>query len=75
FEDVSDVVNVALSGIEIKPLTHVPAAIPLRLENQYFSLDLSSDVARTMLEMGSCTFYTPRSLGEVKLELFAVLRT
>ncbi|WP_433977389.1 type VI secretion system baseplate subunit TssK [Erwinia sp. E_sp_B01_9] len=75
FDDVSDVVNVALSGMVIKPLTHVPAAIPLRLENQYFSLDLSSDAAREMLEMGNCTFYTPRSLGEVKLELFAVLRT
>jgi type VI secretion system protein ImpJ len=75
FEDVSDVVNVALSGMVIKPLTHVPAAIPLRLENQYFSLDLSSEAARAMLEAGSCTFYTPRSLGDVKLELFAVLRT
>lgn len=75
FDDVSDVVNVALSGMVIKPLTHVPAAIPLRLENQYFSLDLSSEAARSMLEMGSCTFYTPRSLGDVNLELFAVLRT
>ncbi|MBB1199842.1 type VI secretion system baseplate subunit TssK [Enterobacteriaceae bacterium 89] len=75
FDDVSDVVNIALSGVVIKPLAHVPAAIPLRLENQYFSLDLSSDAAREMLEMSSCTFYTPRSLGEVKLELFAVLRT
>jgi len=75
FADVSDVVNVALSGMVIKPLTHVPAAIPLRLENQYFSLDLSSEAARSMLEMGCCTFYTPRSLKDVKLELFAVLRT
>ena len=75
FDDVSDVVNIALSGMVIKPLSHVPAAIPLRLENQYFSLDLSSAAAREMLEMASCTFYTPRSLGEVKLELFAVLRT
>ncbi len=75
FEDVSDVVNVALSGMVIKPLSHVPAAIPLRLENQYFSLDLSTDAARAMLEAESCTFYTPRSLGDVKLELFAVLRT
>ncbi|EOL8968896.1 type VI secretion system baseplate subunit TssK [Cronobacter dublinensis] len=75
FDDVSDVVNVALSGMVIRPLTHVPAAIPLRLENQYFSLDLSSEAARAMLEAGSCTFYTPRSLGDVKLELFAVLRT
>lgn len=74
-DDVSDVVNVALSGMVIKPLSHVPAAIPLRLENQYFSLDLSTDAARAMLEAGSCTFYTPGSLGDVKLELFAVLRT
>ncbi|EFC0649835.1 type VI secretion system baseplate subunit TssK [Escherichia coli] len=73
-DDVSDVVNVALSGMVIKPLSHVPAAIPLRLENQFFSLDLSTDAARAMLEAGSCTFYTPCSLGEVKLELFAVLR-
>lgn len=75
FEDVSDVVNVALSGMVIKPLSHVPAAIPLRLENQYFALDLSSEAAQAMLALGSCTFYTPRSLGEVKLELYAVLRT
>lgn len=58
-----------------KPLSHVPAAIPLRLENQYFALDLSTDAARAMLEAGNCTFYTPESLGDVKLELFAVLRS
>lgn len=74
-DDVSEVVNIALSGMVIKPLSHVPAAIPMRLENQYFALDLSSDAARAMLEAGNCTFYTPESLGEVKLELFAVLRS
>ncbi|MDR0806362.1 MAG: type VI secretion system baseplate subunit TssK [Enterobacteriaceae bacterium] len=75
FDDVSKVVNSALSGMVIKPVAHVPAAIPLRLENQYFALDLSSDAAKAMLEAGNCTFYTPESLGDVKLELFAVLRT
>ncbi len=74
-DDIAEVVNIALSGIAIKPLSHVPAAIPLRLENQYFALDLSTDAARTMLEAGNCTFYTPESLGDVKLELFAVLRS
>ncbi|AXF58943.1 type VI secretion system baseplate subunit TssK [Leclercia sp. W6] len=74
-DDVSEVVNIALSGMVIKPLSHVPAAIPLRLENQYFALDLSTNAARAMLEAGNCTFYTPESLGEVKLELFAVLRS
>lgn len=74
-EDVSDVVNVALSGIVMKPLSHVPAAIPLRLENQYFALDLSGAAAQAMLAAGNCAFYTPGSLGDVKLELFAVLRS
>ena len=74
-DDVAEVVNIALSGIAIKPLSHVPAAIPLRLENQYFALDLSTDAARAMLEAGNCTFYSPESLGDVKLELFAVLRS
>lgn len=74
-DDVSEVVNVALSGMVIRPVAHVPAAIPLRLENQYFALDLSTDTARAMLDAGSCSFYTPASLGDVKLELFAVLRT
>ncbi len=60
---MSEVVNVALSGVIIRPVTHVPAAIPLRLENQYFALDLSTDAARAMLDAGRCTFYTPASLG------------
>ncbi|QGU89194.1 type VI secretion system baseplate subunit TssK [Erwinia sorbitola] len=75
FEDVSDVVNVALNGIGLKPLAHVPAAIPLRLENQYFALDLNGRAAQAMLEAGNCAFYIPEALGEVKLELYAVLRT
>ncbi|KJV49777.1 type VI secretion protein [Pantoea sp. BL1] len=74
-DDVSEVVNIALSGMVIRPLPHVPAAIPLRLENQYFALDLSTDAARAMLASGGCTFYTPESLGELKLELYAVLRS
>ncbi|EIX6435553.1 type VI secretion system baseplate subunit TssK [Salmonella enterica] len=72
--DVSDVVNVALSGVPLKPLTHVPAAIPLRLENQYFALELNHPAAHAMLEAGNCAFYVPGTLGEVQLELFAVLR-
>lgn len=34
FEDVSDVVNVALNGVVMKPPAYVSAAITLRLENQ-----------------------------------------
>jgi len=73
-DDVGNVVNVALSGIPLTPLSHVPAAIPLRLENQYFSLDLNHPAAKQMMEAGACVFYVPGTLGEIQLELFAVLR-
>jgi len=72
---VTSLVNASRQGIPLNPLRHVPAAIPLRLENQYFSLDLSHPAAREMLESGSCMFYTPGTLGEPDLELYAVLRT
>lgn len=69
------VVNIALNGIPLKAQTHVPAAIPLRTENQYFSLDLNHPSAQRMLDSGVCVFYVPGTLGELELELFAVLRT
>lgn len=74
-EFVTSLVNTSRQGIPLRALRHVPAAIPLRLENQYFSLDLSHPAAQEMLESGSCMFYTPGMLGEPELELYAVLRT
>ncbi|MTD29070.1 type VI secretion system baseplate subunit TssK [Erwinia sorbitola] len=74
-DHINGLVNSSLHGIPLKPLRHVPAAIPLRLENQYFSLDLSHPAAAEMLASGSCMFYVPGMLGEPELELFAVLRT
>ncbi|ADU70754.1 type VI secretion system baseplate subunit TssK [Pantoea sp. At-9b] len=74
-DDVMSLVNTSQLGIPLQPLSRVPAAIPLRLENQYFSLDLSHPAARTMLESGCCMFYVPGTLGDPQLELFAVLRT
>ena len=75
FDDVAEVVNVAMSGMTITPVSHVPAAIPVRLDNLYFALDLNSDAGLAMLAAGNCSFYTPAALGDVQLELFAVLRT
>jgi type VI secretion system protein ImpJ len=74
-DDVDHLVNAALDGVPLKPLSHVPAAIPLRLENQYFALDLGHEKGQAMLATGVCAFYVPGTLAEAKLELFAVLRT
>ncbi len=74
-DDVDHLVNAALDGVPLQPLSHVPAAIPLRLENQYFALDLAHAKGRAMLAHGVCALYVPSTFAEVKLELFAVLRT
>ena len=46
----------------------------MRLENQYFALDLDHSKGQAVLDEGVCAFYVPSSLVDVKLELFAVLR-
>lgn len=74
-DDVDALVNAALDGVPLRALSHVPAAIPLRLENQYFALDLSHAKGLAMLNAGVCALYVPSTLAGVKLELFAVLRT
>ncbi|MCD1127732.1 type VI secretion system baseplate subunit TssK [Jinshanibacter sp. LJY008] len=74
-DDVSQIINSALSGVPLKALSHVPAAIPLRLDNQYFALDLTHPAAQSMLAARCCEFYVPRSLPDVSLELFAVLKS
>ncbi|CCK09731.1 Uncharacterized protein ImpJ/VasE [Cronobacter sakazakii 696] len=74
-EEVGEVINASRQGIPVRSLSHVPAAIPLRLENQYFALDMTHPAAHSMLAAGSCVFYVPGTLGEPELELYAVLRT
>ncbi|WP_248744856.1 type VI secretion system baseplate subunit TssK [Pseudomonas sp. MWU12-2037] len=74
-DEVNQLINAALDGVPLQSLSHVPAAIPLRLENQYFALDLSHPKGLAMLDEAVCAFYVPSTLADVKLELFAVLRT
>ncbi|MFJ3483683.1 type VI secretion system baseplate subunit TssK [Pseudomonas sp. NPDC090202] len=73
-DHVQRLVNAALDGVPLQPLSHVPAAIPLRLENQYFALDLKHPSGQAVLAEGNCVFYVPSTFTDVKLELFAVLR-
>lgn len=74
-DDMGQIAGVAMEGIGLIPLSRVPAALPVRLENQYFVLDMASRAAHDMLEQGVCLFYVPSLLGELELELFAVLRS
>ncbi|AKC68526.1 type VI secretion system baseplate subunit TssK [Pandoraea oxalativorans] len=74
-DDVERIVNSALSGIPVMPVQRVPAAIPVRLGNQYFALDGASPALARMLAARACQIYLPASLTEASVELYAVLRS
>lgn len=74
-DEVNTIYGAVLRGIPLIPVSRVPAALPVRMENQYFALDMESTAAREMLEQGVCLFYVPELLGALELELFAVLRS
>ncbi|WP_027797876.1 type VI secretion system baseplate subunit TssK [Paraburkholderia acidipaludis] len=74
-DDVEHIVNSALPGIPLKAVQRVPGAIPVRLDNQYFALDATSDAHARMLAARNCQVYLPASIPNASLELYAVLRS
>ncbi|MDB6374762.1 type VI secretion system baseplate subunit TssK [Photorhabdus bodei] len=73
-DEIIKMINQELAGIPLVALSHVPVARSLQPENQYFALDLAHPTAKPMLATGICAFYVPDVLGDIQLELFAVLR-
>lgn len=74
-DDVEHIVNSALLGIPLKVVQRVPAAIPVRLDNQYFALDAASPAHAKMLAARACQIYLPASVPDATFELYAVLRS
>lgn len=72
-DEVEQIVNSALTGIPLRTMPRLPAAIPVRIENQYFALDRVHPAFDRMLKARACQFYVPASIPEVSLELYAVL--
>jgi type VI secretion system protein ImpJ len=72
-DEVEQVVNSALAGIPLKPVSRLPAAIPVRIENQYFAVDSSDPAFARMIAARACQIYVPGSIPEAELELYAVL--
>lgn len=72
-DDVQHIVNSALPGIPVRPVSRLPAAIPVRIENHYFALDGTHPAFRRMVAAHACEVYVPASIQDVSLELYAVL--
>lgn len=72
-DEVEQVVNSALNGIPLRPVSRLPAAIPVRIENQYFAVDSTDPAFARMIAARACQIYVPGSIPEAELELYAVL--
>jgi type VI secretion system protein ImpJ len=72
-DEVEQVVNSALAGIPLRPVSRLPAAIPVRIENQYFAVDSTDPAFTRMIAARTCQIYLPASIPEAELELYAVL--
>ncbi|CAG4892702.1 type VI secretion system baseplate subunit TssK [Paraburkholderia saeva] len=72
-DEVEHVVNSAMPGITLRPVSRLPAAIPVRIENQYFAVDSSDPAFERMIAARACQIYVPGSIPEAELELYAVL--
>ncbi len=71
-DDVDKLVLSAMPGIKLIHAPQVPAAVPVRPGNYYFSIDARGPLYERMLAAQAVTIYTPSGIQDLRLELIAV---
>lgn len=73
-DDVEKILNSALSGVRLTHVGQTPPGIPVRIGNHYFALEPQGSIFERMLQSRSICIYTPKTLPDVQMELYAVIR-
>lgn len=71
-DDVEKFVLSALPGVRLQHAPQVPAAVPVRPDTCYFSVEAKGQMYERMLQAKSISIYVPSGMQELKLELVAV---
>lgn len=71
-EDVDKFVLSALPGVRIVHSPQVPAAVPVRPDTYYFTIENKGPMYERMLQAQSISIYVPAGISELHLELLAV---
>jgi type VI secretion system protein ImpJ len=71
--DVNRLVRNSLPGVALRHLPAPPAAIPLKLENQYFGLAQSGSLWEAVIQSRSVSVFVPGELKDPRMELMIVL--
>jgi type VI secretion system protein ImpJ len=71
-DDVEKFVLSAMPGVRLQHAPQVPAAVPVRPDTYYFTLDSKGPMYERMLQAQSISIYVPSGMRGLKLELVAV---
>lgn len=71
-DDVEKLVLSAMPGVPLVHLPQVPAAVPVKPNTYYFSLDARGSLYERMLQAQSLSLYVPSGLPDLQIELIAV---
>lgn len=70
--NIDDLVRHALSGVKLIHMAQVPAAVPVRPNTHYFSLDSRGVLYEAMLKAQAMTLDAPAGMDGLKIELFCL---
>ncbi len=71
-DDVDKFVLAAMPGVRLQHAPQVPAAVPVRPDTCYFTIEAKGQMYERMLQAKSISIYAPAGMQELKLNLVAV---
>jgi type VI secretion system protein ImpJ len=72
-DDIQHLIRNALPGLPLRHIPVPPAAIPIKLDNQYFALNQAGDLWNAMMLSRQVAVHAPGEIVEPKMELLIVL--
>lgn len=71
-DDVEKFVLSAMPGVRLQHAPQVPAAVPVRPDSVYFTVEAKGQMYERMLQAQSISIYVPAGMHDLNLELIAV---
>jgi type VI secretion system protein ImpJ len=72
-DDIQRLIRNALPGLPLRHIPVPPAAIPMKLDNQYFALNQGGELWNAMMLSRQIAVHVPGEIVEPKMELLIVL--
>ena len=72
--NIDNIVQHALSGVKLTHMAQVPAAVPVRPNTHYFSLESKGPLYEAMLRTRALTLDAPVEMPGLKVELFCIVK-